>query len=521
MFSTVTSGAVFGITSYLMQVETDVSNGLPSFNMVGLLATEVREAGERVKVALRNCGIDLPPKHITVNFSPADIRKSGVGIDLPVAVGVLASMGEIEQDALESAVIAGALGLDGEVKKIKGVLPMVAKAKEEGYRICILPKENALEGAAISGMKIVGVSTLEETIAYLTQEEKERDAFLPPVVLQKEMLLSQSTGDSQADFADICGQQAVKRAVEIAAAGFHHLLLIGAPGAGKSMVASRIPSILPPLTEEEALEVSTIYSVAGLLDTEKALLTKRPFVSPHHTITQTALTGGGRIPQPGVMSLAHRGVLFLDEIAEFPHTTLDVMRQPLENRTVHIARASGTCTYPADFMLVGALNPCPCGFYPDRGRCRCTEKEIDRYLSRISGPILDRIDLCVETPRVDVKALRTGGASDSGEETSAQIRKRIIRARDMQKERFRGTKLRFNADMQVAHLKRFCRLGGKEQLLMEQIYHKMDLSARAYHRIIKVARTIADLEGTPEIESRHLTEASCYRMAGGKFWTHR
>ena len=521
MFSTVTSGAVFGITSYLMQVETDVSNGLPSFNMVGLLATEVREAGERVRVALRNCGIDLPPKHITVNFSPADIRKSGVGIDLPVAIGVLASMGEISQDALEGTVIAGELGLDGEVKKIRGVLPMVAKAKEEGYRICILPKENALEGAAISGMKIVGVSTLAETIAYLTQEEKERDAFLPPVVLQKEMLLSQSTGDSQADFADICGQQAVKRAVEIAAAGFHHLLLIGAPGAGKSMVASRIPSILPPLTEEEALEVSTIYSVAGLLDTEKALLTKRPFVSPHHTITQTALTGGGRIPQPGVMSLAHRGVLFLDEIAEFPHTTLDVMRQPLENRTVHIARASGTCTYPADFMLVGALNPCPCGFYPDRGRCRCTEKEIDRYLSRISGPILDRIDLCVETPRVDVKALRTGGSPDSGEETSAQIRKRIIRARDMQKERFRGTKLRFNADMQVAHLKRFCRLGGKEQLLMEQIYHKMDLSARAYHRIIKVARTIADLEGVPEIESRHLTEASCYRMAGGKFWTHR
>ena len=518
MFSTVTSGAVFGITSYLMQVETDVSNGLPSFNMVGLLSTEVREAGERVRVALRNAGIDLPPKHITVNFSPADIRKSGVGIDLPVAIGVLTSMGEIDGEALEHTVIAGELGLDGEVKQIKGVLPMVAKAKEEGYRVCILPKDNAREGAAISGMKIVGVSSLAETIAYLTKKPEERDAFLAPTVPDTVQASGKETGEPPPDFSDICGQSAVKRAVEIAAAGFHHLLMIGAPGAGKSMVASRIPSILPPLTEEEALEVSTIYSVAGLLDTEQALIRKRPFVSPHHTITQTALTGGGRIPQPGVMSLAHRGVLFLDEIAEFPHTTLDVMRQPLENRTVHIARAAGTCTYPADFMLVGALNPCPCGFYPDRGRCRCTEKEIDRYLSRISGPILDRIDLCVETPRVDVKALRTGGSQDGREETSAQIRKRIIRARSMQKERFRGTKLRFNSDMQVAHLKRFCRLGEKEQLLMEQIYHKMDLSARAYHRIIKVARTIADLEGTPEIEARHLTEASCYRMAGGKYW---
>ena len=521
MFSTVTSGAVFGITSYLMQVETDVSSGLPSFNMVGLLATEVREAGERVRVALRNAGVDLPPKHITVNFSPADIRKSGVGIDLPVAIGVLASMGEIDPDALSGTVIAGELGLDGEVKRIKGVLPMVAKAKEEGYTVCILPKDNAREGAAISGMKIVGVQSLAEAIAYLTKEEAERDAFLPPTVPDTKEELKYEKTETEADFSDICGQSAVKRAVEIAAAGFHHLLMIGSPGAGKSMIASRIPSILPPLTESEALEVSTIYSVAGLLNQEEALMRRRPFVSPHHTITQTALTGGGRIPQPGVMSLAHRGVLFLDEIAEFSHTTLDVMRQPLENRTVHIARAAGTCTYPADFMLVGALNPCPCGFYPDRGRCRCTEKDIDRYLSRISGPILDRIDLCVETPRVDVKALRTGSAENNKEETSAQIRERIIRARNMQKKRFRGTKLRFNADMQVAQIKKHCRLGEREQALMEQIYHKMDLSARAYHRIIKVARTIADLEGEEEIACRHLTEASCYRMAGGKFWTHR
>ena len=518
MFSTITSGAVCGMSSYLMQVEVDVSSGLPMFNMVGLLNTEVREAGERVKVSLKNCGVDMPPRHITVNFSPADIRKSGVGIDLPVALGVLASMGEIPQEAFEKTLVAGELGLDGEVKKIRGVLPVVARAKQEGYRVCILPAENAREGAAISGMKIVGVRSLPETVAWLCAPEEERDRLIPPTRVRMESLFAEKPDAQEEDFSDIVGQSAVKRAVEVAAAGFHHLLMVGSPGAGKSMIAKRIPSILPPLTEDESLEVSTIYSVAGLLDTEQVLVTKRPFVSPHHTITRTALAGGGRIPQPGVISLAHRGVLFLDEIAEFPHTTLDVMRQPLEDRTVRIARSSGTFSYPADFMLVGALNPCPCGYYPDRGKCRCSEREIDRYLSHLSGPILDRIDLCVEAPRVDVHALAGNGTGDQKPETSAEIRTRIIRARKMQEERFRGTHLRFNADMQVKQIRRYCRLGEREQALMERIFHRMDLTARAYHRIIKVARTIADLEGEAEIGTRHLTEASCYRMAAGKYW---
>ena len=516
MFSTVTSGAVCGISSYLMQVECDVSNGLPMFNMVGLLSTEVREAAERVKVALRNTGIDLPPKHITVNFAPADIRKRGVGIDLPVALGILTSLGEIAPDALKNTIVMGELSLDGEIRRISGVLPIVRKAKEEGFGVCILPEENAREGAVIEGMKVVGIRTLKDAMQYLkTQDEAARDAMIAPVKLDTEALFRKTRDKDTLDFADINGQRAVKRAVEIAAAGFHHLLMIGAPGAGKSMIAKRIPSILPPLSSDEALEVSGIYSVAGLIDPEEAMITKRPFVSPHHTITQTALSGGGCFPGPGAISLAHRGVLFLDEIAEFPHATLDLMRQPLEDRTVHIARSTGTYTYPADFMLVGALNPCPCGYYPDRGRCRCTDKEISRYLGHLSGPILDRIDLCVEAPRVDVSELE----KEAGEnETSQEIRARIVRARKMQKKRFAGTKLRVNADMDVAQIKRHCKTGTKEKALLEQIFYKMQLSARAYHRMIKVARTIADLDGAEEIGIRHITEASCYRIADNRFW---
>ncbi|MBR0164937.1 MAG: YifB family Mg chelatase-like AAA ATPase [Lachnospiraceae bacterium] len=516
MFSTVTSGAVCGITSYLMQVETDVSNGLPMFNMVGLLSTEVREAAERVRVALRNTGIELPPKHITVNFSPADIRKKGVGVDLPVALGILAALGEIDADALRKTLVVGELGLDGEVKRVAGILPVVKKAREEGYETCLLPAECVREGAVIDGMRIVGVGSLSETIAYLQpMDQGERDRLIAPFTMDRTALFQETSAKTKEDFSDINGQRAVRRAVEVAAAGFHHLLMIGAPGAGKSMIAKRIPTILPDLTEEEALEVSTIYSVAGLMKPGEALITKRPFVAPHHTITQTALSGGGHIPQPGAISLAHRGVLFLDEIAEFPHTTLDIMRQPLEDRNVRIARASGTYTYPADFMLVGALNPCPCGYYPDRGRCRCTDKEIDRYLSHLSGPILDRMDLCVEAPRVDVRELE-GEPRDN--ESSAEIRTRILRARERQRQRFRGTQLRFNADMGVAEIRKYCRVGQREKSLLEQIFYKMDLSARAYHRLIKVARTIADLDDSDEIRQNHITEASCYRLADAKYW---
>ena len=518
MFASITSGTLHGLNSYLMQVEVDVSDGLPMFNMVGLLATEVREAGERVRVALRNTGIELPPKHITVNFSPADIRKSGVGVDLPVALGILTALGNLKVESLQNTVVLGELGLDGDVKKIRGVLPLVRKAREEGYKTCILPAVNANEGAVVTGMKIVGVGSLAEALWYLSAEETERDSLIEPACTDVQALFTRDERETELDFADINGQGAVKRAIEIAAAGFHHILMIGAPGAGKSMIAKRIPTILPPLSEDEAIEVSTIYSVAGLLDAKQALITKRPFLSPHHTITETALAGGGRVPTPGTISLSHRGVLFLDEMAEFSSKTLDIMRQPLEDKCVRIARSTGTYTYPADYMMVGATNPCKCGYYPDHNKCRCTEKDIKRYLSHISGPLLDRIDLCIETPRVDVTELN-GRAS--GNETSKQIRERVVRAHSIQRKRFVGSKIHFNAEMNPMQISRYCRLGEKELALLERLYRHLDLSARSYHKLIKVARTIADLAGAEAVECEHITEASCYRMAEQSFWKGR
>lgn len=515
MFSTVTSGAVRGIDSYLMQVEIDASDGLPGMHMVGFMSAEVKEATERVRVSIRNAGFKMPTMKITVNLSPAHIRKQGIAVDLPVALGILSATEQIAQTALEKTVVLGELGLDGEVKRVRGVLPIVRAAARAGYHTCILPAENAAEGAVIPGIKVVGVSSLVQTVAYLQQEVHARDDFLTPVTVDVKALFDKGREEAEEDFSDINGQSALKRAVEVAAAGFHHILLIGPPGSGKSMVAKRIPGILPPLTEEESMEVSTIYSVAGLLKPHETLITRRPFLSPHHSITEAALTGGGNSPRPGVISLAHRGVLFLDEIAEFKRTTLDLLRQPLEDHTVHIARNMGTYTYPADFMLVGALNPCPCGYYPDRGRCRCSDKEIRRYLNHISGPILDRMDICVEAPKVAVEELNTTRSSN---ESSAAIRERILRARKIQEQRFHKTPLRFNADMGPAQIRRYCAVGTRERSLLERIFHTMDLSARAYHRIIKVARTIADLDGAERINEAHITEAACYRMTDARYW---
>lgn len=509
MFSTITSGTLYGIRSCLIQVEVDVSQGLPCFQIVGLPGSEVREARERVKVALKNVGVDLPPVSINVNLSPADIPKSGTMFDLPVAVGIMTAISRIPARAAADTLLIGELGLSGEVKPVKGVLPIVREAAHRGIRRCILPAENLWEGSLVEQVESIGVSDMQKVIEILTgvrlAECTEASHGAPGRT-------DKPDGDAEArqreDFADISGQESLKRAAEVAAAGFHHLLIVGPPGAGKTMLACRIPTILPPLSAEESLEVSSIYSISGLLRAEGGLKKERPFLNPHHTITGQALVGGGRIPTPGIISLAHRGVLFLDELPEFKRETLDILRQPLEDRKVQIARTCGTYVYPADFMLVGAMNPCPCGYYPDMGRCRCTPSEVRRYLRRVSGPVLDRMDICVQAQPVEFHHI----AEPVSGEGSAQIRSRVMRARQIQTERFRDSGRRFNADMKAGDVERYCVLEEKEQRFMEQMFAVMQMSARGYHKILKVARTIADLAGCEQIREEHLAEAVCYRQ---------
>ena len=510
MFSTVTTGSIHGIDCILTQVEVDIVKTMPAFDMVGMLSAEVKEARERVRVALRNCGIVLPPVHITVNISPANIRKEGTAYDLPIAVGILVSLGHIPGEYVNNICIVGELGLNGEIKPVKGILPIVKEASAKGIKTCILPKGNAAEGAVIEGMKVIGVEDFAQVVDYFSV--KDNPAFVPERV-NLEGLLTKADEKIE-DFEDIVGQEACKRAALIAAAGFHHMSITGAPGAGKTMIARRIPGILPPLTAQESLEVSAIYSVSGLLDAKRCLITSRPFIAPHHTTTVSALAGGGNIPKPGLFSLSHRGVLFLDELPEFGRECIEIMRQPLEEKMIQIARSHGTFFYPANFMLVAASNPCPCGYYPDKTRCRCSEKEIRRYQNKISGPIRDRIDLNVTAEMVDIKELN----EKKGSVNSAGMRKMVMRARARQEKRFAGSTLCFNSDIGAREVKKYCALGKEEQSYMENVFYHMNLSARSYHKILKVARTIADLEGSERICTEHLAEAVCYRTQEG-MWT--
>lgn len=505
-FSTILSAAIDGLGVELVRVEADVSNGLPVFHMVGYLSSEVKEAGERVRTAIRNSGFDYPAKRTIVNLSPATLRKRGASFDLPIAVAIMVSLGQVSPEAAQGCLITGELGLDGRVRKVPGVLPIVMEGKQNGVTRFIVPGENKAEGSLVKGVEVIGAGSLKEVVSILSGE------WVPEK--REESEITDDWDETLPDFADIRGQENVKRAAEIAVAGGHNLLMIGPPGSGKSMTAKCIAGILPPPDMEESLEITKIYSVLGMLDEKSPLIRKRPFREVHHTATRAALIGGGLVPRPGEISLAHGGVLFLDELPEFRKSVIEVLRQPLEEKSVQISRTYGNYRFPADFMLVAAMNPCPCGCYPDMKKCTCTPAQIHMYLSRISRPFLDRIDLCVEARRVEYRHL----ADERKGECSAVIRKRVCRAREIQIKRYTGTKMTTNSMLQGKDIQKYCTLGKKEHALMEQAFKVMGLTARAYHRIIKTARTIADLEGEERIRERHLKEALGYRAVDEKFW---
>lgn len=512
MYSSILTGSLYGIEANLIHVEVDISTGLPGFSMVGLLSNEVREARERVQVALRNADFDIPPKKITINLAPANLKKDGTGFDVPIAIGILQTLGYFRREATENILFAGELGLDGEIKPVSGILPIVREAARRGVGTCIVPWDNRVEGSVIPDVRVRGVHNIHQLTAFLQEPDPGRqEELLPTQPCTTQEILEKEQSCPGSDFSEIKGQEIARRAAEIAAAGFHNLLMSGPPGVGKSLIARAIAGILPPMTWQESIEVTAIYSVAGMLDQEKPLILRRPFQSPHHTISGAALTGGGIHAHPGAISLAHRGVLFLDELTEFPRNILECLRQPLEDRQVNIARAQGSYVYPADFMLVCAMNPCRCGFFPDKNRCRCSEGELAKYWSRLSGPLLDRMDMYVETSRIELQKLQ----SIQPGECSARIRQRVMEARAVQEERFEGKKYSFNGDMEAGELERYCELGREEKRLMELAFRQLDLSARTYHRILKVARTIADLGHSERIREEHLGEALAYRLTEG------
>ena len=504
MYSKVLSSAVTGVSGTKVYVEADIHDGLPTFSMVGYLSSSVREAGERVRTALKNSGYILPAKRITVNLSPADLKKDGSSFDLPIAVAILLAMGITPVRDISNTLILGELSLNGDVKPVTGVLPMVHHAKQNGVTSCIIPKENVEEAALIDGVEVIGIGSVTELTGYLD------GSIEIPAVSNLFNTSYQQEQTNKVDFADVKGQAVLKRGMEIAAAGFHNVLMTGAAGAGKSMIAKCLPTIMPKLSTEESIEVTKIYSISGLLPDKGKLITARPFRSPHHTVSNRALTGGGSIPRPGEVSLAHNGVLFLDELPEFAKSVLEVLRQPMEDRQITISRVNAAYSFPADFMLVAAMNPCPCGYYPDMRRCRCTPDMIRRYQGKISGPLTDRIDITME-----VKPLTSDELfSESDGERSEDIRLRVEAARERQRLRYKDEALHFNSQLEGKLIKKYIRLDAGCEALIKEAFETMDLSARGAHRVLKLARTIADLAESDEIREEYIKEALFFRMKG-------
>ena len=528
MYSSVLSATISGVEGVPVLVEADVSNGLPVFSMVGYLSSRVREAQERVWTALRNTGLSFPPKRITVNLSPADIRKEGTRFDLPIAAALLGAFGYLDKEKLQGVCMAGELGLNGEMKGVRGILPIVDTAVKNGCRLCIIPQKNLSETKEFQGIPILGVDSLGEFLELAKLEnwgipkqckKEESTGEIQENEGEGAGVQTERSEEYQEDFADILGQEAAKRAAVIAAAGFHNILFIGTKGAGKTMIAARLPTLFPPLDREDSMELSRIYSVAGLLGADRPMIRTRPFRSPHHTATAKSLAGGGAYPLPGEITLAHKGILFLDELPEFSRSSLEILRQPLEQGKIYISRVHGNYEFPADFLLAAAMNPCPCGYYPDRTRCSCAPREISRYLGRLSQPLLDRIDICMQVPKLSYEELQEDGSEESTEESgaestaesTAEIRKRVEKAHQIQKERFRGMAACFNSRLNVRDTEKFCRLGLAEKELLRQAFDRLSLSARAYHRLLRTARTIADLAGEEKVREEHILEALGYR----------